>query len=882
MEPDALVPSALAFVRRCRCTWTRGRRMLAQSVRRTKTMANRHRSSPPTYVCGQRVWLSTKDLPLQAPSRKLAPKVKPFSSSRLNPANTIPHPLPLWTGPRPTWSGSCLTYVAAAEDSSTWWTERAMVQRRGVGCRLAMFWTGDEVSPLPSCPVAPLGELDLSGNNPGESGVNMLIDLLKKPDCKLKTLRYLKSPAAEEACKYLTEVLGENPLLLKELDLSRNELGGLDVEKLSALLIDSHTRLEKIRLNNCDLTEKNCSALAAVLSSNTILKEMDLSNNRLLDSGVKQLCNELKKSKLQILKLPNCSITEEGYKSLASALESNPSHLTELDLTGNDPGESGVKNLIDVLQRSLSVCDERQQNPLLLKELNLSTKKLDDTKVKQLAALLEDKHCKLKTLLLSDCGLTERSCSTLATVLSNTSLKELDISNNNLLDSGVEKLQIGLKNTNCKLEKLRMSTCSITEAGYNSLALALELNPSHLTELDLTGNDPGESGVKKLIDVPKKSNCTLRFLEGPAEEACRYFKKVLNENPLLMRELNLSKKKVGNTSVNRLAALLRDKHCKLKKIQLCGCSITVKQCEILTAALRSNPSYLRELSLSNNKIKNGGKHIGDLLKDPNCKLENLELRNCSLIDEDYSSLISSSLKRLYLSGNELGDAGVKNLCVLLRSSQTKLETLELCGCSITGKQCADLSAALRSNLSYLRELNLSGNAIKDGVRDLFELLNYSDCKLEKLELCNCSITNKHCEILVLSSKHSSLRELNLSENELKNKGLGYLCDILNNSHCKLEKLSLNDCKIKDVGLLATSKAMSVLKELDLSNNNIEVSSKKQLTEVFERSSCNLRLDSGNWLKKLFTKSEHEKSEKSLEEDKRVDDESWGNLCISEV
>lgn len=56
------------------------------------------------------------------------------------------------------------------------------------------------------------------------------------------------------------------------------------------------------RLNYCDIKEKNYSALAAVLSSNTILKEMDLSNSRLCDSGVKQLCVKLKKSKLQILK----------------------------------------------------------------------------------------------------------------------------------------------------------------------------------------------------------------------------------------------------------------------------------------------------------------------------------------------------------------------------------------------------------------------------------------------------------------------------------------------------------------------------------------------------------------------------------------------------
>uniref|UniRef100_A0A672QYE8 SPRY-associated domain-containing protein n=1 Tax=Sinocyclocheilus grahami TaxID=75366 RepID=A0A672QYE8_SINGR len=39
----------------------------------------------------------------------------------------------------------------------------------------------------------------------------------------------------------------------------------------------------------------------------------------------------------------HCSITEEGYKALASALRSNPSHLIDLDLRGNDPGQSGVK-----------------------------------------------------------------------------------------------------------------------------------------------------------------------------------------------------------------------------------------------------------------------------------------------------------------------------------------------------------------------------------------------------------------------------------------------------------------------------------------------------------------------------------------------------------
>ncbi len=58
----------------------------------------------------------------------------------------------------------------------------------------------------------------------------------------------------------------------------------------------------------------------------------------------------IRKNNIFFNRLSDCSITEEGYKALASALRSNPSHLIELDLTGNDPGQSGVKELSDLLQ----------------------------------------------------------------------------------------------------------------------------------------------------------------------------------------------------------------------------------------------------------------------------------------------------------------------------------------------------------------------------------------------------------------------------------------------------------------------------------------------------------------------------------------------------
>ena len=43
-----------------------------------------------------------------------------------------------------------------------------------------------------------------------------------------------------------------------------------------------------------------------------------------------------------VCSLSGCLVTQEGCASLASALSSNPSHLRELDLSCNHPGDSGA------------------------------------------------------------------------------------------------------------------------------------------------------------------------------------------------------------------------------------------------------------------------------------------------------------------------------------------------------------------------------------------------------------------------------------------------------------------------------------------------------------------------------------------------------------
>ena len=88
LERETSCPSVQAFIHCCRRTWIRARAALLKAAGRYASASNRHRSQAPEYQLGQRVWLSTQDLPLRVESRKLAPHfIGPFEIINIiNPA----------------------------------------------------------------------------------------------------------------------------------------------------------------------------------------------------------------------------------------------------------------------------------------------------------------------------------------------------------------------------------------------------------------------------------------------------------------------------------------------------------------------------------------------------------------------------------------------------------------------------------------------------------------------------------------------------------------------------------------------------------------------------------------------------------------------------
>ncbi|XP_033847262.2 protein NLRC3-like isoform X2 [Periophthalmus magnuspinnatus] len=128
-----------------------------------------------------------------------------------------------------------------------------------------------------------------------------------------------------------------------------------------------------------------------------------------------------------------------------------------------------------------------------------------------LLGLLPVVRASTKALLIS-CGLSPHSCGPLASVLSSSSLTHLDLSNNDLQDSGVKLLCSGLKSTPCRLETLSLSGCLVSEEGCAHLTSALKSNPSHLRELDLSYNHPGETGAQLLQALTMEPHCRLHSL----------------------------------------------------------------------------------------------------------------------------------------------------------------------------------------------------------------------------------------------------------------------------------------------------------------------------------------------------------------------------------
>ncbi|XP_073795318.1 NLR family CARD domain-containing protein 3 isoform X1 [Danio rerio] len=594
-----------------------------------------------------------------------------------------------------------------------------------------------------------------------ESNQSLLQGLLSQSGCKAYQ-------SIEETAEYLKKMIEETSSPEKSINLfyCLNELNELSlVKEVQRFLNSGHFS---------KLSPAQWSALVFVLlTSDEKLDTFDLKKYVRSDEGLIRLLPVVKASETALL--DSCGLTMRCCRALASSVGSSSSNVRVLDLCNNSIGDKGLELL---------------------------------------SAGLKNTQCNLEELRLSYCRITTRGCSILESGLlpKLPILRILDLSENSLRESGIKILADYLRHQHCSLEILRLKDCRVTAKGSLAIASALQSNPSHLRELDLHWNNPGDDGVQKFSDViqlPVSRLETLWLSYGLlTEKCCQFLASALRSSFSTLKALDLSGNPIYDGAVRMLSNGLGSPHCKIEILSMCeSCDFRLALCEIsevgvadLASALVCNPAALRELDLSQNPIKDFGvSKLAEVVKNSNCRLETLLLGECGVTQEGCAVLAAalnsnpSHLRELNLSYNELTDAGMGHLSPVLRNNSGNITKLDVSQCGLSSDSCDKLAAILVEKSSSVRELNLGVNNLQDvGIKVLSTGLGNPHCQLDTLRLTNCGVTADGCTILAsaLRSKHSILKELDLSENNLTDSAVRPLSGLLDDPDYKLEKLIL--------------------------------------------------------------------------------------------
>ena len=570
---------------------------------------------------------------------------------------------------------------------------------------------------------------------------------------------------------------------LKEIDISENNFVTASIRKIMKALQGIDT-LKKLCLSSNNITGEAADDIAAAISSNIKLQEIYISENYLLTAGVRKIMKALQGiNTLRKLCLNNNNITGEVADDIAAVVSFNTS-LQEIDISRNDLQTKGIMKIVKALQQTYGV------TKLCLSNNNITSEAADD-----IAAAI--------------------SC--------NTKLQEIDISENYLLTAGVRKIMKSLQGINT-LRNLCLNKNNITGEAADDIAAVVSFNTS-LQEIDISRNDLQTKGIMKIVKALQQTYGVTKLClsnNNITGEAADDIATVISCNTSL-QEIDVSGNNLQTIGATKIARAL-GKIYTLEKLNLSNNNVTGEAADDIAAAISCN-TKLQEIDISENYLLTANvRKILKALQGSN-SLRKLCLNNNNITGEaadDIAAVVSfnTSLQEIDISRNDLQTKGIMKIAKALQQTYS-VTKLCLSNNNITSEAAGDIAAVVSCNRS-LQEIDISRNDLQTkGIMKIVIALQQT-YGLTKLYLSNNNITDIAADdIAIVISHNIHLQEFHISGNKLLTIGAIKIAQALQGI-CSLKALYISDNEIGFTAahdIATTISHANQLHELDISKNN---------------------------------------------------------------
>ena len=592
----------------------------------------------------------------------------------------------------------------------------------------------------------------------------------------------------------------------------------------------------ELSLVNCNIDDDKATLLAEGLSTNTVLKKLTLTANKISDRGAIAIANILPQVGIQWIDLNLNKINDEGGLALISAADKKG---VRLFLFGNNTSykieSSEETDSMKLLSISGKVGDSGKVivESYFTEETSHETLELSscDNYFEGLESVISmmKKCLNILSVSLINCNIDDTRAKLLASFFCslNHGLRTINLNCNRITSAGLKELLMSISSYS-QLEVFNLNESRIGREGASLISEYL-CTCEKIKDFQLNGNYIGDEGLKDLTTVIQNNSSlhTLKLRGNCISDTGAQLLAASLKSCKNLREIDLSMNMTGNDGNDTISCVATSlQNCTdLQSFNIGHNNLNGDMMFEVANSLRKFHKLI-DINLSNNNINAEGvlEELADSLKHcayiERLNLSNLYIEDSSVVAFSHRMSSCKTLKHLNFSYNKITGSGLVVLCYLIRQC-TNLTSLDLSHNKmiLTNVEAKSLAEALNTCTS-LKSLSLGYNDIGKGLTPLAGFLK--KCKsMKELFLNYCRISNfqnlsdcfKECE---------NLLTLDFSENDMS---LQHNPFVFIENCRNLQTLILHHNKIqgKSFTNLANSMRKSrSIKTLDISGNDLNL------------------------------------------------------------